>query len=817
MTTGTSIACPRCGAATDGATRFCMHCGGPVQATDLTLSGLFGSPPVDALREQLAAATAGEYRIESELGRGGMAAVYLAEDLALGRRVAIKVMIPGLEGSDGVADRFLLEARTAAQLGHPHIIPIYAVRTTGQLRFFVMKYIAGRSLDRVVAETGPLPPAVVQAVLAQVGSALEHAHRKGVIHRDIKPANIMLDEDGSAIVADFGIAKVAQGVSLTQTGSTVGTPTYMSPEQCTGKPVTPASDQYALGCVAFELIAGRPPFNHVEVLPVLLAHVSDLPPPLLALRADCPIELAAVVDKMLAKDPGDRWASLGEAIAAAEALPRAADPAVRATMQVLAGAPASGMVVPLPSVPVSPVPRPHTTVAPPPAPTRLSRPVQAADEAPVHSITIEPNGAVLQAGSGVKLRVTARDRAGLTVGEPAVQWGSSAVSVATVTASGVVTALREGEAGITAVVDGVRATVQVRVGRVPVAQVRVSAPAGPWQVGERRLAVATALDQAGAVLPGRVVRWQALDPAIARVTPDGTVEGVAEGQARIEARVEEQASIVLVEVRRATGSLTIVPGEGALTVGQVVPLTALLQEAGQAARPAASVNWSTTDPSVLRINARGELTAAGPGAARIRASVGGVVADVQFQVTRVDVARVDIAPRISQIGVGEELQLMSQSADRLGATLPGRVVTWNSSHPDVATVGPLGLLRGLKAGTTRISATIGGGQAAIDVRVLPVSVAGVRLEPANLVLQRGETGALRALVQSARGGVLVGVPVEWQSSDPMIASVDVEGQVTGHRFGSVRIAATAGGRRATVAVEVRAPATLSAGRLRVGG
>ncbi|MBK7714542.1 MAG: serine/threonine protein kinase [Gemmatimonadetes bacterium] len=134
---------------------------------------------MDALREQLAAATAGEYRIESELGRGGMAAVYLAEDLALGRRVAIKVMIPGLEGSDGVADRFLLEARTAAQLGHPHIIPIYAVRTTGQLRFFVMKYIAGRSLDRVVAETGPLPPGVVQAVLAQVGSALEHAHRKG--------------------------------------------------------------------------------------------------------------------------------------------------------------------------------------------------------------------------------------------------------------------------------------------------------------------------------------------------------------------------------------------------------------------------------------------------------------------------------------------------------------------------------------------------------------------------------------------------------------------------------------------------------------
>ncbi len=800
-----------------------MHCGGAVQAADSTFSSLFPPAP-DPLREQLEAATAGEYRIEHELGRGGMAAVYLAEDLALGRRVAIKVMIPGLQGGEGMADRFLLEARTAAQLSHPHIIPIYAVRTTGQLRYFVMKYVAGRPLDRVLAESGPLAADAVLAILAQVGSALEHAHRKGVIHRDIKPANIMLDEDGSAIVADFGIAKVAQGVSLTQTGSTVGTPTYMSPEQCTGKPVTPASDQYALGCVAFELIAGRPPFNHAEVLPVLLAHVSDAPPPLAALRTDCPLELAAVVDKMLAKAPDERWASLAEALEAADALVRAADPAIRARLQELAGAEAGPGVVPLPSIPVSPLPRPQTAIASPPpprpmaAPTRPSQGVIAMGSGPVHSLTIEPNGAMLQAGAGLQFRVTARDRAGLPLEDPPVLWSTTADGVAAVTASGVVTALREGEAGIRAEADGVRAMVQVRVARVPVAQVRVVVPAGPWQVGERRLLIATALDQAGAVLPGRRVTWTSLDPAIAEVGVDGTVEGKVAGMARVEARIEEQASVVQVEVKQAAGRLRIVPGEGALAVGQTVPLMALLEEPGAEARAAAAVNWSTTDAGVLRVNHRGEMTGVGPGAAHVRATVGGLVADVGFQVTRVDVAKVALAPRITQVGVGEEVQLVANAADRLGSTLAGRVVAWTSSDPGVATVSPTGLLRGVQPGAARISAAIGGGLATLDIRVQPLSVAAVKLLPASLILRVGEQATLTAQVQSARGGALVGVPVEWQSSDPSVVSVAPDGTVIGRRFGSARIAASAGGRRATVAVEVRSAQTLTSGiRLRAGG
>ena len=783
-----------------------MHCGGAVTQGAVHASAV-RQAPADDLSEQLSRATAGEYQILAELGRGGMAAVFLAEDLALGRRVAIKAMIPGLGGAEGMADRFLLEARTAAQLSHPHIIPIHAVRTTGQLRFFVMKYIAGRSLDRVLAETGPLPPAVVQAILAQVASALEHAHRRGVVHRDIKPANIMLDEDGAAIVADFGIAKVAQAVSLTQAGSSVGTPTYMSPEQCTGRPVTGASDQYALGCVAFELVAGRPPFVHQEVVPVLLAHVSDAPPPLLQFRADCPLELAAAVDKMLAKDPDDRWPNLAEAVAAAEAGPYAMDPVVRERMRELAGVEAGDPLPPLPSIPVSPMPLPRTVVSAPR--------IEPGPGAEVFTVSIQPNGALLQAGSGLQLHATPRDRSGLTVVDAPIGWSSSAPERVTVSNSGVVTARLEGEAEVTASSGSARATVQVRVARVPVGRVRITGPSGVLRIGERNLLAAVAVDQSGAVLPGRPVRWTSLDPAVAAVDVDGTVTGNGAGQARIQAESEAQVAEVMVEVRGGRGELRILPAEGALAVGQVVQLVAVLREAGEM-RPVGGAAWSSSDPTVLRIASDGEVTAFRPGTARIRASFGDQMVEVTLQSTRVDVAQVGISPRPSTLGAGEEIALKAEATDRLGSVLQGRIVTWTSSHPDIASIGPDGVLRGIAAGTVRISATVGAGLAWMELRITPVSISLVRLEPGSLLLRTGESAPVRALVQGARGGTLARVPVEWQSSDPSVASVNRDGIVTGLRFGTARIAATAGGRRATLAVEVRAPTLVSSPRVPLG-
>ncbi len=798
MTSGTAQLCHACLCVVVGDARFCMQCGA-------SLTGVAGRASrilPDALQAQLAAATLGEYQVLGELGRGGMASVFLAEDLALGRQVAIKVMTPGLETTAGMADRFLQEARTAAQLSHPNIIPIYAVRTTAELRFFVMKYVPGRPLDRVLA-AGPLPVPVVLAILAQVGAALEHAHGRGVIHRDIKPANIMLDEDGQAIVADFGIAKVAQGTGLTQTGSAVGTPTYMSPEQCSGKPVTGASDQYALGCVAFELLTGRAPFVHEEVMPVMLAHVSDPPPPLLPLRPDCPLSLAETVERMLAKRPEARWPSVAESITAAEAL-LPSDPQLRAALRALAQAPQGSPVVPRPSVPLSPVP----------LPSRATQPHVVSG--PVLSLTIDPDGVVLQAGAGLRLQALARDRAGLQVHDARTEWRSTSPGIVAVSNAGVITGLSEGVAEISARCEQAGAVVQVRVARVPAAQLRLTPPEGPWQIGERRRITVAVLDQAGAVLPARQVQWTTLDPSRVTVESDGTVQGLAEGVARIQASCEAQLSELTVEVRAAPGVLTIVPGGGSLATGQVVRLAVLWQLTGGETRHVVDASWESSDTEVLRVSGEGDLAAIRPGTARIRVRHGGRVAEASYQITRVDVAAVRILPRVSVLGVGEEITLLVQATDQLGSSLPGRLVTWASSHVEVAVVESDGTLRGIGPGSARISASIGAGLASFEVKVSPVAPAVIRIEPGALVLRAGESAHLKAIVQGVRGGLLPGFPIEWVSSEPAIATVDAAGTVIGLRFGNARIAANAGGRRATVPVEVRPSVRTSGVRPRGG-
>src|SRR6266566_1082456 len=248
----------------------------------------------DPLLDTLRKATLGEYEIQAELGHGGMATVYLAHDLALDRKVAIKVLAPALLlMGEGMGERFKREARTAAALSHPHIIPIYAVKESQDVLYFVMKYVRGRALDAVIRDVGPLPIAMVQAILAQVSDALGYAHRHGVIHRDVKSANIMLDEDGWAVVTDFGIAKVVQAEGLTLTGVTVGTPTYMSPEQCDMREVTGGSDQYSLGVVAYEMLTGHLPFKGDSTMSVMYAHFNEPPRPVTELRPDCPPNLGA--------------------------------------------------------------------------------------------------------------------------------------------------------------------------------------------------------------------------------------------------------------------------------------------------------------------------------------------------------------------------------------------------------------------------------------------------------------------------------------------------------------------------------------------
>src|SRR5512134_3275642 len=299
--------CPHCGKPSEPGDVFCMHCGGAVPAA-VEAEGE-GASPWNAVLAQLEVVTQGRFAIDRELGEGGMAAVYLARDLSLQRTVAIKVLSPAMLMERGMVGRFKQEAVTIAALRHPNIVTVHGVEHHDQLHFFVLDFVEGGSVEQVLARYGPVPIPAAVAWLAQVAGALEYAHRRDVIHRDIKPGNILLDRDGNAIVTDFGIAKVAEKSGLTQTGTTMGTPSYMSPEQCLARQLTGASDQYSLGIVAHEMLTGQVPFSG-SALEVMRSHTDDVPSPITLARPDCPPEVARVVARMLEKDPAGRWPNL---------------------------------------------------------------------------------------------------------------------------------------------------------------------------------------------------------------------------------------------------------------------------------------------------------------------------------------------------------------------------------------------------------------------------------------------------------------------------------------------------------------------------
>ena len=374
-------------------------------------------------RDELAAlrsATLGDYDILGQLGRGGMATVYLAHDLALDRKVAIKVMSPVLSLGDGI-ERFKREARTSASLSHPNIIPVYAVQHTERLLYFVMKFVDGRSLDSIITELGPLPVPMIQAILGQVASAFGYAHRRGVVHRDIKPGNILIDDEGWVVVTDFGIAKVSQAPQLTSTGLSVGTPTYMSPEQVMGQGVTGASDQYSLGVVAYEMLTGKPPFEGTGTMAMMYAHVHHPPPPVEELRPDCPQGLRAAVTRMLAKDPAERWVSIEDIIAVIGSPSLTPDDPTRSQLIAIAKTGQRRSVAV--TTPKSPIPLLRTPIPPAPRKGAATEPLVAAIGSPVTparhrrssalSLALAVGGVLVGVGSiAVALRTRTNPRAG---------------------------------------------------------------------------------------------------------------------------------------------------------------------------------------------------------------------------------------------------------------------------------------------------------------------------------------------------------------------------------------------------------------------
>jgi serine/threonine protein kinase len=244
-----------------------------------------------------------------------MGTVFLADDIALARKVAIKILAPGLRNQEFV-ERFKREARVMASLSHPNIVPIYAVRDMAGLMFFVMRYVDGRSLSHLIGDEKRLNSAMTTEVVSQVGQGLAYAHRRGIVHRDIKPGNILIDRDGIALITDFGISKVTESDNQTRTGAVIGTPAYMSPEQCAGKEITGASDQYSLGVLTYEALTGVQPFRGDSAMAIMFEHFHATPEPIRQRHPEVPEQLESAVMRMLAKDPKDRWPNMEEAIAA---------------------------------------------------------------------------------------------------------------------------------------------------------------------------------------------------------------------------------------------------------------------------------------------------------------------------------------------------------------------------------------------------------------------------------------------------------------------------------------------------------------------
>ncbi|MFF8289561.1 serine/threonine-protein kinase [Streptomyces sp. NPDC016309] len=278
-------------------------------ADRVTREDLPGGRPSGLVGKQIA-----DYRVEDEIGRGGMAVVYRARDLRLDRSVALKLLAPELARNDTFRKRFAHESRVAAAIDHPHIVPVFEAGEAEGVLYIAMRYVAGQDLRALLDREGPLPPDKAGRIAAQVASALDAAHAHDLVHRDVKPGNILVapgtdsEHPEHAYLTDFGLTKKSLSLTgFTSVGQFVGTLDYVAPEQISGRPVDGRCDVYSLGCVVFETLAGVPPFRRDDDMALLWAHQYDPAPPLTGERRGLPAAVDAVLGKALAKTPDERY------------------------------------------------------------------------------------------------------------------------------------------------------------------------------------------------------------------------------------------------------------------------------------------------------------------------------------------------------------------------------------------------------------------------------------------------------------------------------------------------------------------------------
>jgi serine/threonine protein kinase len=294
--------CPDCGTWNRRSAPSCSRCHAGLPDV--------GDSPLEKPDDEISAlrrATGARYSVRRRLGGGGMASVYLAEHAQLRRPVVLKVLHSHLAKDAEMMERFRREARAASELVHPHIVPIIDAGDLDGVMFTVMPYLAGGSLADRVAR-GPQPALEVASAVAQAASALDYAHRRGIVHRDVKPDNVLFDEDGHAMLTDFGIAEARSQGRLTASGRAMGTPHYMSPEQAMGKLVDGRSDVYACGVVMYESLTGQPPFDGPDGFAVGYKQVHEAPVPAHQVNSEIPLAMNDIVMKCLSKPPGDRYA-----------------------------------------------------------------------------------------------------------------------------------------------------------------------------------------------------------------------------------------------------------------------------------------------------------------------------------------------------------------------------------------------------------------------------------------------------------------------------------------------------------------------------
>ena len=529
-----SVTCPNCGRDVNEGDTFCAACGTnvtpPPPTMDGTVAGVQLADGEDILLDKLRSATVGEYEVRALLGRGGMASVFIAYDLSLNRRVALKAMHPGLLGDSGMRERFRLEARLSARLDHPHIVTVHAVKERGGIVFFDLKLIEGTSLDRVMRHrNGPIPVNVARWVTAKIAEALHYAHGEGVVHRDVKPANVMVDRRGDPTMTDFGIAKATESPHLTMTGAVVGTPAYMSPEQCLGSEISAASDQYSLGVMAYELLTGQVPFTG-SLLAIQLGHVEKTPTPPNALVPEVPQAVSDAVMRMMAKEPQDRWPSLA---AAAEALIDglgATDSQMRRELGVIVSEMPSDIVRTFPPTPRSPTPATFNATNPMAAQSRVrdlaTQEVAAGSQEPTPVVSMEAVeqqqvrrrsfqlGGVAAAGIGIVSLIAVMGRGGSET--PVVGVPVPAVATATGDSAG-----NADSANIAndASLDQSDTTVS-RIGLDPIR--------ATLAVGDSMPLKATPYGPSGEAVQRRI-RWSSGDTTIVRVGPDGWIHALLVG------------------------------------------------------------------------------------------------------------------------------------------------------------------------------------------------------------------------------------------------------------------------------------------------